>query len=266
MYTVTEIYIYPIKSLGGISVRSSKLSDRGLEYDRRWMLIDKHNRFLSQREFPKLALFQTVISNSELIVFQKENKEDFISIPLISAGNGVLHVKIWDDTCEAILADHNVNQWFSKKIGSDVRLVYMPGHSRRIVDKTYTRDEELTGFSDGYPILLIGQPSLDDLNNKLDQHVPMDRFRPNIVFSGGSPYDEDGFRHFQINGIDMYGVKLCARCVMTTIDQNTTLAGKEPLATLSGYRRTGNKVNFGQNVIFHGHGSIAVGEKIHILN
>lgn len=263
-YTITELCIYPVKSLGGFSVESTMLSEMGLEYDRRWMLIDENNRFLSQREFHQLALFQTEILNETLSVYLKENRDDSISLLIDSDRKNSINVKIWDDECEAVLVDEIVDQWFSKKLGSNVRLVYMPDSTRRIVDKKYTKEEEITGFSDGYPILLIGQSSLDDLNSKLESAVSMERFRPNIVFSGGQPFDEDGFKHFQINGIDMYGVKLCARCVMTTIDQQTGISGKEPLATLSSYRLHGNKVHFGQNVIFHGEGKISVGDKIHL--
>jgi hypothetical protein len=141
----------------------------------------------------------------------------------------------------------------------------MPDSSRRQVDEKYALQNDITSFSDGYPVLLIGQASLDDLNGRLDQPVPMNRFRPNIVFSGGTPYQEDGMKHFKVDGLDFFGVKPCGRCVMTTINQDTGSVGQEPLKTLSLYRTANNKVNFGQNVLHTGFGRIKVGDEIRII-
>jgi uncharacterized protein YcbX len=145
------------------------------------------------------------------------------------------------------------------------RLVYMPEDAQRKVDPNYAHGEEITSFSDGFPLLLIGQASLDDLNSRLSQPITMERFRPNIVFTGGIPYQEDEMATFDIAGIRFYGVKPCARCVITTIDILTGEKGKEPLKTLSKYRQRDNKLYFGQNCLHQSGGQIAVGDVIRLI-
>jgi uncharacterized protein YcbX len=141
----------------------------------------------------------------------------------------------------------------------------MPDIERRKVDERYALNNEITSFSDGYPLLMIGQASLDDLNSRMAEPLAMDRFRPNIVFLGGAPYDEDTMEHVKANDIDLYGVKLCARCVVTTINQLTAEKEKEPLKTLAGYRMKDNKVYFGQNILFKQAGMIKVGDTLKII-
>ena len=141
----------------------------------------------------------------------------------------------------------------------------MPDASKRKVDTDYALNHELTGFSDAFPVLMIGQASLDDLNSRLESPVPMNRFRPNIVFTGGTAFEEDTMQHFQINGIDLYAVKPCARCVVTTIDQETGDTAKEPLKTLASYRTGNNKVYFGQNILYKQQGTIKVGDELKVV-
>lgn len=264
MLTISELNIYPIKSLGGITLQSVKLTDRGLQHDRRWMLVDEHNQFLTQRSFPRLALLKTAIRQDRLIVFERGSEADGIELELIPATGEKLRVDVWDDNCEAYHISSSADVWFSNKLQRNVKLVYMPDSSRREVDRNYAQHREITSFSDGYPILIIGQASLDELNARLVQPVPMNRFRPSIVFTGGFPYQEDEMKHFTIGGANFYGVKLCGRCVITTINQDTAEVGKEPLSTLSSYRTIHNKVMFGQNILHDGKGEIAVGDEIKI--
>ena len=138
----------------------------------------------------------------------------------------------------------------------------MPESTKRKVEEAYAFNDDITSFSDGYPILLIGQASVDDLNSRLEEPLPMNRFRPNIVLAGGQPFEEDTMEQFSINEINFYGVKLCERCVITTTNQETSIKGKEPLKTLAKYRLTNNKVLFGQNVLCGGEGAIRVGDEI----
>jgi uncharacterized protein len=140
--------------------------------------------------------------------------------------------------------------------------VYMPDDAKRLVDTDYAKNNEITSFSDGYPFLIIGQSSLDELNSKLEEPLPIDRFRPNIVFTSGEPHEEDSWKHITINAIDFFGVKTCGRCVVTTIDQQTAVAGKEPLKTLAGYRSVNNKIKFGMNLLHKGEGKVQVGKEI----
>ena len=141
----------------------------------------------------------------------------------------------------------------------------MPESTKRKVEEAYAFNDDITSFSDGYPILLIGQSSLDDLNSQLAEPLPMNRFRPNMVIAGGQPFEEDTMAQFSINEINFYGVKLCDRCVITTTNQETGIKGKEPLRTLAKYRMTNNKVLFGQNVLCGGEGMISVGDQIKIV-
>lgn len=262
MLTVSGLYIYPVKSLGGISLPAASLTDRGFEYDRRWMLVDENNRFLSQREVPLMACLHVELLNDYLMVVNMHKSDFFYQIPLQPLATETTMVTVWDDECPAQWVSTKADAWFSEQLDISCRLVYMPDSSRRQVDGRYAHNKEITSFSDGYPLLMIGQASLDDLNSRLSSPLPMNRFRPNIVFTGGLPFQEDDMKQFSIGGIRFLGVKPCARCVMTTIDQQTAVKAKEPLKTLSTYRMKDNKIYFGQNLLYHGSGTIRVGDAI----
>lgn len=263
MLTISALYIYPIKSLGGIALNTATVTDRGLEHDRRWMLIDQNNRFISQREFAQMALLKVEINTEGLHVSHKINKES-IMIPFEPQTTETCEVTVWDDTCPAVYVSGEADAWFSRMLGMPCRLVYMPDDSQRKVEEKYASDGEITSFSDGYPFLLIGEASLADLNSRMAEALPMDRFRPNIVFAGGDAFGEDTIHKFHVNGIEFSGAKLCARCILTTIDQETAIKNKEPLKTLASYRRKGNKILFGQNLLHKGTGTIAVGDMMDV--
>ncbi|HKH63117.1 MAG TPA: MOSC N-terminal beta barrel domain-containing protein [Flavitalea sp.] len=262
MPEVSELFIYPIKSLRGISVLSAKVTDRGFEFDRRWMLIDSDNNFLSQREFPEMALLQVQLSDESLTVQHTLDKKETARIPLPGESTQTITVQVWSDRCKAQLVSPEVDEWFSDMLSLDCRLVYMPDSSKRRVDTRYASKGEITSLSDGYPFLIIGQSSLDDLNARLQEPLPINRFRPNIVFTGGEPFQEDIMEHFSINDIEFFGVKKCARCVITTINPDNCIKSKEPLKTLSTYRENNNKVYFGQNLLHKGEGKITRGDRI----
>jgi uncharacterized protein YcbX len=263
MLTIGELYIYPIKSLGGISVKEALVTDRGLQYDRRFMLVDADGMFLTQRELPLMATLKTEINGGRLRVWGKGQPAEELQIPLVPASSSAaVKVQVWDDTCIGQAVDETADQWFSRYLQIDCKLVYMPDATQRLVDPQYAKHHEITSFSDGYPILLIGQASLDDLNRRLAEPVPMNRFRPNVVLEGGRPFEEDDMSHFKINEIDFYGVKPCARCQVTTTDQETGERYKEPLKTLATYRQKEHKILFGQNVLVGGTGRIAVGDEV----
>lgn len=259
MLTVSELYIYPIKSLAGIKVNRADVTDRGFKHDRRWMLIDNENRFISQREVAPMALLNVAIEDNGLKI---STTDSFIKIPFLAGHNNLIEVSVWDDICQAQLVDEKADKWFSDVLGTSCRLVYMPDESHRKTDVNYTSDGGITSFSDAYPFLLIGQASLDDLNKRLPGTMTIERFRPNIVFAGGASYQEDIIDDFTINGINFKGVKLCSRCKITTIDPTNGLAGKEPLKTLASYRVKNKKIYFGQNLVHSGSGDISVGDEI----
>ena len=167
MLSISQLYIYPIKSLGGIAVTSAIVTNRGLQYDRRYMLVDANNLFITQRELRTMALFRTDIEANELIVCHKDNPADKLRVPLVQEPSGLTTmVKIWDDWCEAQYINEGVDKWFSDKLSLSCRLVYMPASTKRKCNAAYAFNDEITSFSDGYPILLVGQSSLDDLNSR----------------------------------------------------------------------------------------------------
>lgn len=267
MPSISELYIYPVKSLSGISLDATELTDRGFKYDRRWMLVDENNQFLTQREHTQLASLQTALGPAGIEVYRKNDPADKIEIPFVIENRSLITVSLWQDLCQAIEVGKRFNQWFSGTLGMNCKLVYMPDHSRRKTDPLYSlNDTNITSFSDAYPVLMIGQESLGDLNGRLTDSVPMNRFRPNLVTEGLAPYEEDSLRHFVINDVHFYGVKLCSRCVLTTIDQQTGVKGKEPLRTLAKYRALNNNIYFGQNIIFTGAGAtIKKGDQLEII-
>lgn len=247
---LTGLFIYPIKGLGGISLKESLVTSRGLSYDRRWMLVDEEGVFISQREFPLLSLVKVQLEEDYLIVDAPHLDMESLHVPLRQAHfSGSREVQVWDDFCEAFFVGPEVDAWFSRVVGNPCRLVYMPDTSHRQIDERYGKPGEPVSFADGYPCLIIGEASLNDLNSRLAQPITMNRFRPNLVFSGDEPFVEDTWQAFRIGDTAFRAVKPCARCEVTTIDPLTGRRGKEPLATLAQFRRQGHKVLFGMNCI-----------------
>ncbi|PSK98760.1 MOSC domain-containing protein [Cecembia rubra] len=257
-----DIYIYPIKSLGGIRVETANLEERGFQFDRRWMLVDHEGTFLSQRTFSKMALLQVEIFSDKMEVFEKNQLEMRLTIPFDCKTDGLIDVSIWEDTVKGLLIKKEINDWFSESLGMDCRLVLMPESTRRKLKPKYAVHGESVSFADAMPYLIIGQSSLDDLNMKLTDSVPMDRFRPNLVFNGGAPFEEDNWKKVKIGEAIFKVTKPCARCVMTTVDQLTGEKGKEPLRTLSTYRTFQNQVMFGQNMLLLEGKQVQVGDDV----
>lgn len=265
MFQVSGLYIYPIKSLGGIAVSEAMVTERGLHYDRRWMLVDNNNRFLSQREIARMALFKVNITSSGLNVTYTPTKAN-LQIPFKPTYKQLIEVVVWDDTCLGQYVSDEANNWFTNILGISCSLVYMPDATLRQVDPKYASNGTITSFADAFPLMMIGQASLDDLAHKVGQPIPMNRFRPNIVYTGGKPYFEDELVSFRINNINFEGVKLCARCPIPGIDQDTAISGKEPIKTLASYRRRQNKIYFGQNLVHQGAGILKLGDAIEVLS
>ncbi|MDF2432255.1 MAG: uncharacterized protein JWP44_1886 [Mucilaginibacter sp.] len=264
MLKVSQLFVYPIKSLPGIAVNEASVTEKGFEHDRRWMLVDANNRFISQREAPQMTQLLVSIEDIGLRITHRTNDKS-ITIPFGSISLGRGKFTVWDDTCTGEYVSDEADKWFTNVLGLNCRLVYMPDdNSKRKVDPNYAPENTVTSFSDAYPFLIIGQSSLDDLNSRLPEPLPIDRFRPNIVFTGGEPFEEDLMESFSIAGINFYGVKLCARCVIITINQNSGSKGKEPIKTLASYRSKNNKIYFGQNLVHEGNGKITVGDELHV--
>lgn len=259
---ISELYVYPIKSLRGIALTESHAETPGLKYDRQWMLVDRNGKFLSQRSLPQMALFQVALENDTLHVVHDKHSDKGIQVPLSADVGKLTQVSIWEDEFPALAVDPVADEWFSDLLRFPCRLVKMSPHHKRWIKKKYQINREHVGFADSMPFLLIGQSSLDDLNNRLETPVPMSRFRPNIVFSGGSPFIEDTWNHFSIATAPFKITKPCARCIITTVDQKSGEKGKEPLSTLARYRKQGKKVLFGQNGIVLRECRISVGDRL----
>lgn len=266
---LSEINVYPIKSLGGVARIESIVEARGLQFDRRWLLIDEKNEFLTQRQFPKMATINIEISEDGLRVLQEKN-EQVISFELSTNDTEV--VKIWSSRCRAKVYESEINKWFSDALQTNCRLVLMPEETKRTVNYFYAvHREDTVSFADGYPFLLIGENSFNDLNSKLEMPVPMNRFRPNFVVSGTEPFAEDNWKRIKIGETVFHVVKPCARCVITTIDQEKGASGGvEPLKTLASYRipkrSIKKKILFGQYLIAENVGGILkVGDKVEVI-
>ncbi|HEY9045155.1 MAG TPA: MOSC N-terminal beta barrel domain-containing protein [Ohtaekwangia sp.] len=261
---LSEIWIYPIKSLGGIRLSSAKVMEKGLQYDRRFMLVDNEGKFMTQRVYPAMALFKLSMHDSTLTVQYQQQTLTLPVIPEIHTPDTT--VQIWDNTVQAHEVHPSYSQWFSERLGLSCRLMFFPEKNERPVDPQYKVNDEHVSFADAYPFLIIGQSSLDDLNSRLKEPVPMNRFRPNLVFTGGEPYEEDTWRNFSVGQNEFVGVKPCARCVLTTVNQDTAIKGAEPLKTLASYRNRNNKIYFGQNLVAINHFPIQVGDSINVLS
>ena len=256
---LSEIRIYPVKSLGGVRVTKSRVMEKGLEWDRRFMLVDDENRFISQRTLPVLSLFTVHLDASGIVV---TFRGDTITIPITINEGSIKSAVIWDDQVNVFPAGSRYDEWFSEHTQADCRLMYFPESNARAVDPNFQIANEHVSLADGFPFLLIGESSLHDLNGRLEEPVPMSRFRPNLVITGADPYEEDRWKEFSIGRSRFMAVKQCSRCITTTVDHSTGTHGKEPLKTLNTYRMQQGKVYFGQNLIALDHFEIMEGDAV----
>ncbi len=260
-YRVSSLYTYPIKSLPGISVNSLVMTHSGPRYDRHFMLIDDNNTFLCQRRQPDLALFKTTLKNEGIRV---ERNGSQIDIPFNAPAQGeMINSKLHQEFIPVRALHSDINTWFSEVLGQSVRVVRQAKNHMRHVKN---HDDATVVFADSSPVLIIGQPALNHLNEKINQDFSVLRFRPNIVFLNGQPHDEDLWKSIEIGEGLFNQIKKCSRCKITTIDPVTGEGGVEPLKTLSSYRKENNKIKFG--VYFKlenaGHAIVSVGDSISV--
>ncbi|EAY25851.1 MOSC domain-containing protein [Microscilla marina] len=261
--TLANLYTYPVKSIPGVSHRFAEVQDRGLELDRRWMIVDSEGVAITQRQYPKIALLKQTVTEQGL-VFEAPGMSLLRVLFGENTGKSTA-VNIWKDTCNALVVSSMADVWFSDFLGATCQLVYMPDTTQRLVEKAYNINQHITSFSDAYPFLLISEASLADLNSRMEKPVPMNRFRPNLVVSGTDAFAEDTWKKIKVGEIIFHVVKPCARCVLTTVDQATGIKGIEPLRTLSQYRKVGTKVMFGQNLLPENKGQLSIGDKVEVL-
>lgn len=261
-FTLTELYIYPVKSCRGIALSTARLNDWGLEFDRNWMVVDAAGKGVTQREVPRMALIEPSITADRLCLNAPGQSELSLSTLSMTPTAVQCTVDIWGERCLALDQGEAAAHWFSQVLGQDCRLVRIGAGYNRPVESTAAQ----VSFADAYPLLLISEASLADLNQRLPAPLPMNRFRPNLVISGCEAYAEDRWQQIQIDQVVLDIVKPCVRCVITTTDQATgTPIGKEPLKTLATYRRQSGGVIFGQNVVHRNQGELQVGCPIEVL-
>jgi uncharacterized protein YcbX len=263
--TISSLIYYPIKACRGFEVNTAQVERMGLQHDRRMMVITPDGGFLTQREYPRLALVTPKLNNGTLEL----SAPNYDSLQLGIQTSGVpLPVHVWSSKgIQAIDQGEEAADWFSNWLGSKVRLVHIAdGYTRRVNREYAVNPDDHIGFADGYPILLVSEAGLQDLNSRLEMAVPMNRFRPNIVVKGCEPFAEDTWNRIRAGDVELAVVKPCARCEVTTIDKNTLETSKEPLKTLGRYRKQKLGAIFGQNVIPLGEGSLRIGMNVEILS
>jgi len=261
---VCGLFIYPVKSCGGVTVDQAVAGATGFELDRRWMVVGDDGKFLSQREHPRLALVQVQLSEGGLVLGAPELPPR--AIALAGRETPACRVQVWDDECPASDEGRDAARWFSEHLGCPARMVRMAGDDARPLGSSSAQPGDRVSFADGFPFLLLSTASLDGLNRRLSLPVPMNRFRPNIVVDGCEAHAEDGWQRVRIAEVVFRIAKPCARCVITTVDQETGERGREPLRTLSTYRSFEGQVHFGQNLVHEGRGVVQVGDGLEVLD
>jgi len=260
--TVASLHRYVIKSCRGESLDDAVLDARGIADDRRFMVVDASGGFLSQRQLPRLALIVPHLSDTLVTLTAPDVAPLTIDLSLLRTR---LPVSVWEHRGEGEDCGDAAAAWLTSALARPARLVRMPDDARRAVDPRYADSaSDQTGYSDGYPLLLVNRASLDALNARLPVPVPLDRFRPNLVIAGAEPFAEDAWRRIRIGDVEFAVVKPCARCVTITVDQVTGERGPEPLRTLATFRSSGGKVLFGQNLVHRALGRLRVGDPLTI--
>ena len=260
MAILSQLILYPIKSCAGVVVDEATVTTAGLAaegvHDREWMVVAPDGQFLTQREYPRMALLVPRVEGDALVVRAPGMAP--LALPLAPAGDAPARmVRIWDDEVDAADCGDGAAEWISRTLGTRCRLVrFRPGVVRPTSTKWTGGVVARTRFADGYPLLLTGAASLADLNRRLvaagRDELPMDRFRPNVVVAGIEAFEEDYVESFTAGEVVIKPVKPCARCPIPAIDQRTGEAGADPLDILQTYRanaRMEGAVCFGMNGI-----------------
>jgi uncharacterized protein len=261
---VTGLFCYPVKSLGGMTLDHADFDDFGICWDRRFMLVDAEGHYVTQRKQPVLSLFSASIrgaSGSPFLAITTPQGQ--VLEFALAEFTRELSVKVWSDQVVAYACDPLKIAALSDATGVTLELVFMPDSTFRQVNRDWFDAEQRVSFADGFPVLLTTEASLAELNSRLQTPVPMKRFRPNIVIDGAAPYAEDVWQHLRMGALDFDLVKPCSRCVMTTID-DTGNKGKEPLKTLTTYRKNDVGVCFGQNLVHRSQGRLHLGDPVQV--
>ncbi len=263
--TVSGIFVYPVKALGGISLAESIVTPRGLKHDRRFLVVTADNEFVTQREYPKMATVWVELEGGT-ITFSAPDIES-VSFPADPQASATRVVRVWASQVAAQAVSLEADRWLSDYLGFDAHLVYMPDSSERAVNPEYGMPGDIVSFADGSPLLIASEESLADLNARIvhagGAALPMNRFRPNVVIKGCEAFAEDRLGEIRIGDAIFRAVKPCPRCEVTTTDQAAgVVRGPEPLQTLATYRDSPKGIMFGVNLIPVGGGSMRVGDTV----
>jgi uncharacterized protein YcbX len=259
---VTGIFVYPIKGTAAISLPQAEVRPRGLAGDRRRVVVDEQGQFLQQRVQPKLALVRTVPEPNGTLWVEAPGMVSLHILP--PTGEDRLSATVWNDTVDAASAGAQASAWFSEYLGLPCHLAFMDDVAHRPVAPEYGAEGDQVSFADAMPLLVATDASLADLNQRMEKPLPMSRFRPNVVVDGAQPWDEDNWKRLRIGEVKFEVTHPCARCVVTTIDQQTGEkdGSGEPLKTLATFRRDSDGVYFGQNLVPRSTGTIRVGDEV----
>ena len=264
---LSALYRYPLKSCKAEPLQHISLDKLGLDGDRRWMLVDEASgRFLSQRVVGQMSQLSAVWTAEGGLTLSAPG-HSAIDIALPTADAELRGVTIFRDSLRVPDAGDAAGAWVSEFIGKPTRLVQIPLERARMTQAGYGNDDDQVAFADGFPLLLIGQGSLQDLSQKVGRPLEMLRFRPNLVIEGSEAFAEDGWKRIRIGDVEFRVVKPCTRCILTTVDPQTgeRSADREPLATLQKYRAQEDGAMFGQNLVNDGFGRLEVGMPVTIL-
>ncbi len=266
---LSSLHLYPLKSAAGVTVETLDIESRGPRHDRRWLAVDADGRFITARQVPAMVLIRAEVRGNQLHLSAPGMPVLDAAPPMPEAAR--LPVSIWKDTVDALHVDPAADAWLSLYLQQPTRLVVMDDHARRAVDTDYAQPGDEVSFADGYPLLVISQPALDALNLRLADAgrmpVVMAQFRPNLVISDATAHAEDDWTRVRIGEVTFDAVKVCTRCVLTTVDPITGKCRNdgEPLNILKDYRRTPNGITFGMNLIPRGTGALRVGDAVTVL-
>jgi uncharacterized protein len=258
--TLSGLYLYPIKSAAGIALTEAVVGDRGLQYDRRWMVVDPQGKFMTQRKHPAMALIRVGLTDQ--LELSAPAMADLALSLEPAADAAALEVEVWGDRCHALSMGEVAAQWFSQFLQTPCQLVYMPDQTHRPTAQGQLGPDRLVSFADAYPFLLISEASLADLNGRLAQPVTMNRFRPNLVVTGCGAFAEDGWKQIRIGEIPFDLPKRCDRCSIPGVDPSSGIQQQEPLLTLAKFRLEGGKIWFGQNLVHHTTGQLRLGDRV----
>lgn len=264
---LSALYRYPLKSAIGEPMQGSAVDLLGLQGDRRWMLVDEATgRFLTQRAVGKLSQLSARYTDSGGLTLSAAGMSALL-VALPGADQDLRGVTIWKDSLRVPDAGDAAAAWLSEFVGKPTRLVQVPETRARSLEAGYGEPGDRVAFADGFPLLLIGQASLDDLSSRIGRPMQMLRFRPNLVIGESEAFAEDGWKRIRIGTTDFRVVKPCSRCILTTLDPQTgeRSADREPMTTLLTYRKQSDGIMFGQNLVPDGAGHLEVGMAVEVL-